>query len=103
MKTEMFQNLHLQLSRDDIKRIDNWKIDNGMKSRAEAIRSMIKAASQMGQETFGKSRMLSERDNYSYFGNEVRVPAKNTKSEQPLEEIIRKLVKEEVEKAKRKN
>ncbi len=103
MKAEMFQNLHLQLSKEDIKRIDNWKIENGMKSRAEAIRSMIKAASQFGPEVYGKERSLAEKGSFGYFGGEAKLSVKNTKSDQSIEEMVRKLVKEEIEKIKRKN
>jgi metal-responsive CopG/Arc/MetJ family transcriptional regulator len=39
-----FKNLHLQLSTEDIRKIDEWKIAHGMKSRTEAIRAMIRIA-----------------------------------------------------------
>ncbi len=95
MKMEEFQNLHLQLSIDDINRIDAWKVDNGMRSRVEAIRSMIKAASQINLE-YTKSSSMRERNDYGFLGSELKMHDKYTKKEPSLEEMVRKLVKDEL-------
>lgn len=97
MKEDMFQNLHLQLSTDDIRRIDAWKIDNGMRSRAEAIRSMIKAASNAAGFRFAGG--FNERD-ARFYTPDIRMPSKSSKQDN-IEDVIRKVVREEIDKVKK--
>lgn len=79
-----FKNLHLQLSEEDIKKIDSWKVSKGMKSRSEAIRSMV--------------RLVTENDLGS---NEMREDKKpfftpENKDFNEIANLVKKLVKEEL-------
>lgn len=89
---EDFKNLHLQLSRDDIRKIDEWKIAHGMKSRTEAIRAMIRIATNSGVEEVAGNK-LAEYDNNKYIKPDLY--KKDTNS---IEELVRKMVKEELQK-----
>ena len=91
---DSFKNLHLQLSTEDIRKIDEWKIAHGMKSRTEAIRAMIRIATN-GNEDEPASNKLSEYDN-----NKYQKPDLYKKDTNSIEELVRKMVKEELEKIK---
>jgi hypothetical protein len=83
-----FKNLHLQLSDDDIMRLDEWKISKGMRSRSEAIRGMIRIV--MEKEGFKPSSYssLAERD------SEYLAPSNQNSND----DIIRKIIREEIRK-----
>ncbi|MDX1949710.1 MAG: hypothetical protein SFT90_04335 [Rickettsiales bacterium] len=97
---EEFQNLHLQLSSDDIKKIDIWKVENGMKSRAEAIRSMIKLALQANDFKPQIVTAMKEKQSNFMLPN---IANKSKNNEKNFEDIIRKIVKEELQKAIKNN
>lgn len=85
MSKKNFINLHLQLSKDDVERIDTWKADNGMRSRSEAIRHMIKVAS-------GSNSSLGEKSS-------LMITNKNSdSSKEDIENLVKKMVKKELEK-----
>jgi hypothetical protein len=88
MVTEKFQNIHLQLSADDIKKIERWKTANGMKSRSEAIRSMIKVAT-----LSGNTKKMSAMKESEAKGFETRDESIGDFTDQ-----IRNIIKEEIEK-----
>ncbi len=100
---EEFQNLHLQLSADDIKKIDVWKVENGMKSRAEAIRSMIKLALQANSFKPQIANAMKEKSSNFMLPSISNNNKNNVNSNQNFEEIIRKIVKEEVKKIVKNN
>jgi len=84
---ETFKNLHLQLSQEDIQRIDEWKKTNGMKSRSEAIRHIIRAAYKKDEIPSN----MAEKELDSFIRPEGN---KN------IENIIRNVVKDEISKLK---
>ena len=98
MASGSFKNIHLLLSVDDIRKIDKWKAANGMKSRSEAIRSIIRVATSNGYNQ--KSKGLEEKSPDNFSRN------KNLKSEDKahndgsfndgLTDTIRKIIKEEL-------
>ncbi len=91
---ELFKNMHLQLSTEDIRKIDEWKIAHGMKSRTEAIRAMIRMATTGEITEGGKANSLLEKTISEFLKPEQKVKASN----ESLEEIVRKVVKEELQK-----
>jgi len=84
--SDNFKNLHLQLSVEDIERIDEWKRNNGMKSRSEAIRHIIKTAYEKTN-----SNIMAES------GSDEFLKPKGNKN---IEKMIRNVVKEEINKLK---
>jgi Ribbon-helix-helix protein, copG family len=98
MTEELFKNLHLQLSAEDIRRIDEWKISRGMKSRTEAIRAMIRiATNSFGEETVMTSKTMMAESNNSKFVRPEGLLKEKIKNES-VEELIRKIIKEELAK-----
>lgn len=88
--SEIFKNLHLQLSTEDINKIDEWKARHGMKSRSEAIRSILRVA--MSNKTNTASNFLNDRSESDFLTPEL--------ADNDFKDIIRDLVKEEVSKLK---
>lgn len=84
---ENFKNLHLQLSLSDISKIDLWKAKHGMKSRSEAIRSILRSV--IDDDLEGKSS-LEEKSSTDFLS-----PSSNNSD---IKNIIRNLVKEEINK-----
>lgn len=93
MVEELFKNMHLQLSNEDIRKIDEWKMSHGMKSRTEAIRSMIRIIT-TGSDEGNTPARFAEKDKSSF----MRPENKNQPKNDSLEEVIRKVVKEELSK-----
>ena len=99
MVKELFKNLHLQLSADDIKRIDAWKTAHGMKSRTEAIRAIIRTViSNNSNEDISdiKKNFLSENNDSRFLRPENS--NKDRQKNESIEELVRKVVKEELSK-----
>lgn len=94
MVEDLFQNLHLQLSKEDIRKVDEWKIAHGMRSRTEAIRSMVRIITSANPVEIPSGFL---EDNKSNFMKPVG-PLKNNSKNESLEETIRKVVKEELSK-----
>jgi metal-responsive CopG/Arc/MetJ family transcriptional regulator len=94
MKEKEFINLHLQLSSDDVKKLDAWKARNGMRSRSEAIRAILKIAI----NATGNANLAAEKNTaiiQSYSKNTTVAP-------DDIEDIVRKMVKQELEKKLKK-
>ena len=94
MTEEQFKNMHLQLSSEDIRKIDEWKISRGMKSRTEAIRAMIRIVTGANLDE-DISEGFSENRKPSFMRLE---PVNKQKQNESVEELIRKVVKEELSK-----
>lgn len=96
MVEELFKNMHLQLSREDIRKIDEWKLSRGMKSRTEAIRAMIRIVTGINFDESSIVESFSEKNVNQYIKPEnIRQKQNNNES---LEDLIRKIVKEELSK-----
>ncbi len=95
MAEQLFKNMHLQLSSDDIRKIDEWKIAHGMKSRTEAIRAMIRVV--IGDSDEGSAGGgFSEKERSSFMRPE---PVLNRNAgNNDVETLVRKVVKEELQK-----
>jgi Arc/MetJ-type ribon-helix-helix transcriptional regulator len=98
MLSEKFKNLHLQLSMEDIHKIDQWKVKNGMKSRSEAIRSMIRLATadDSSSQSSYESSSMSEKSNSDFINPSAKKD--NFDDNSTIEELVRKLIKEELNK-----
>lgn len=99
MAEELFKNMHLQLSAEDIRKIDEWKISRGMKSRTEAIRAMVRIVigSDLDENISSAVKSgFSEKEKNSFMRPENSNQKQNKNDS--LEEIIRKVVKEELSK-----
>ncbi|HCR86471.1 MAG TPA: hypothetical protein DIV86_07320 [Alphaproteobacteria bacterium] len=92
MKNVEFINLHLQLSEEDVDKIDEWKVKLGMRSRSEAIRHIIREFSM----SEAKKNTLSERAGSGFGGFD------ESKRKENIEEMIKKMVKQEVDKKLKK-
>jgi metal-responsive CopG/Arc/MetJ family transcriptional regulator len=101
---ENFKNIHLQLSADDISRIDSWKVSRGMKSRTEAIRAMIKVAYSFSLQNNSVDEVnglvLAEKTNNNFLKPDFSdiISKKSKNSDELFENLVRKMVQEEVEK-----
>lgn len=93
MVEELFKNMHLQLSAEDIRKIDEWKIAHGMKSRTEAIRAMIRIVTTGNIDEGDLLGSFAEKERPSF----IRPEGPKQKNEN-IEETVRKLVKEELQK-----
>lgn len=98
MVEEIFKNMHLQLSADDIRRIDEWKISRGMKSRTEAIRAMIRIVTtgNLDEDISDMKHGFSEKNKSGFMRPDSSNKDKN--KNESVEEMIRKVVKEELSK-----
>ncbi len=98
MVVEQFKNMHLQLSAEDIRKVDEWKISRGMKSRTEAIRSMIRIVTNgdLDEDISEMTRKMLSDNNSKFIKPEFS--AKKQEREEPLEEMVRKIIKEELSK-----
>ncbi len=94
MVEELFKNMHLQLSAEDVRKIDEWKISHGMKSRTEAIRAMIRIVTTGNIDEIGSASSFSEKDRPSF----IKPDNSTQKQKNDVEELVRKLVKEELQK-----
>ncbi len=97
MVEELFKNMHLQLSAEDIRKIDEWKISRGMKSRTEAIRAMIRIVinNDLEENISGREKFAEDNKN-NFIKPELNQSRKNNNDS--VEELVRKLVKEELSK-----
>lgn len=92
MKEIEFINLHLQLSEDDVENIDQLKVVLGMRSRSEVIRHLIREFNSQ------KGSVLKEKKN-----NDIAdFNSSEKKRKENIEDMIRKMVKQEVEKKLKK-
>jgi hypothetical protein len=99
---EEFKNLHFQLSKDDIKKLDKWKVSRGMKSRSEAIRSMIRIVTKDNslEEVLHKNsfsdNVFSDKNGYEYI---KKVPT-NSDAQKGADAIsknlLRDIIREEI-------
>jgi len=94
MVEELFKNMHLQLSEEDIRKVDEWKRSRGMKSRTEAIRAMIRMVTGNEKTEAPAKKTLSENNSDMY--RRPSVPMSDKENNESVEELIRKVVKEEL-------
>jgi len=97
MTEELFKNMHLQLSAEDIRKIDEWKISHGMKSRTEAIRAMIRIVTTGRLDESNYTTSFSEKDKSNFMKPDIYVPKADLQNTN-IEELIRKVVREELSK-----
>lgn len=87
--SDIFKNLHLQLSTEDINKIDAWKAKHGMKSRSEAIRSILRMVVDKDESL----KSFNEKTD-----NDFLSPGRPDNNE--IRDMIKNLVREEVNKLK---
>lgn len=92
MKNKDFHNLHLQLSKEDIVKIDGWKKAKGMKSRSEAIRSIIHKVT---DDEFNIVGIPSSTYN---FGEKSASNYTSPQVGNDIEGLVRKIIHEELKK-----
>ena len=101
---EVFKNIHLQLSAEDLKKIDEWKISHGMKSRTEAIRSMVRIVTEGSNQTsnqvntqqaVNRRSMLENNDN-GFTKPQNPINSSNNNEQENIEDLVRKIIKQEL-------
>lgn len=92
MNSEDFKNLHFQLSKEDIRRLDKWKNSRGMKSRSEAIRSMIRIVTKDNslEEVLNKNSFSDKND------SEYIAKISNPRQDQLPKDVLREIIREEI-------